>query len=371
MLRSCCRAGCLRTPEHGATALIVTLWKSALVRTLGRGASLTLQVFLLSLSTFFNPASAVFCWEVVAWLAVFARRSVEPAWLLDPCVSLLVLLSEWSILLENYITGLAVFARRSVEPARLLGLCKTAVFARRSVELARLLKVLCTSMAWFAGWGVELAWLSKSPVVFLHAFQPCKRRVVLRSCRRSVASLASGIFLPGWLGSQAGGWSQPGFSQGFMFLSFYILWKTFCWAACVRTPDRWSQLSAVLGWPAKKTCLFCLPADLASALEQGADLGFGILACASFSVCFLSGDKTAFEAFSCCLHRCTVWWPKNVVCAGPRQACFHCCPFHVLSHGLGFAKVVLFHPQHVRYAPQVLHYIHLSYDFCKVSVRLL
>jgi len=82
---------------------------------------------------------------------------VEPAWLLDPCVSLLVLLAEWSILLENYITGLAVFARRSVEPARLLGLCRTAVFARRSVELARLLKVLCTSMAWFAGWGVEPA----------------------------------------------------------------------------------------------------------------------------------------------------------------------------------------------------------------------
>ena len=61
LLENYCQAGCVRTPERGATALTVTLWNSALVRTLGRGASLTLQVFLLSLSTFLNPASAVLC----------------------------------------------------------------------------------------------------------------------------------------------------------------------------------------------------------------------------------------------------------------------------------------------------------------------
>ena len=95
----------------------------------------------------------------LAWLA---RRSVEPAWLLDPCVSLLVLLAEWSILLENYIAGLAVFARRSVEPAQHLGTCR----------------------------------LSTLPA-------PC--------CVEKL--------LPGWLSSHAGAWSQPGLLDPFAKLA--------------------------------------------------------------------------------------------------------------------------------------------------------
>jgi len=51
----------------------------------------------------------------LAWLA---RRIVEPAWLLDPCVSLLVLLAEWSILLENYCrAGCVRTPERGASPA--------------------------------------------------------------------------------------------------------------------------------------------------------------------------------------------------------------------------------------------------------------
>ena len=53
----------------------------------------------------------------------------------------------------------------------------------------------------------------------LHVFEPCQRRVVLRSCclacclrtPERAAIPAFWIHLPSWLGSHAGAWSQPGF----------------------------------------------------------------------------------------------------------------------------------------------------------------
>ena len=51
----------------------------------------------------------------LAWLA---RRSVEPVWLLDPCLSLLVLMAVWSILLENYCrAGCVRTPERGASPA--------------------------------------------------------------------------------------------------------------------------------------------------------------------------------------------------------------------------------------------------------------
>jgi hypothetical protein len=136
LLKPSCRAG--RMPGCAASPAFGSICQAGLARTPERGASLAFESLSLclqcNLSTF--PMLALtcsvvlvvllkFCLMLVAGLAVFARRSVQPARRF------------------GFVARLAVFARRSVEPARRFGFVATlAVFARRSMEPAWLFNPL-------------------------------------------------------------------------------------------------------------------------------------------------------------------------------------------------------------------------------------
>ena len=157
MLRSCCLACCLRTPERGA-----------------------------------SPALWI---HLPGWLGSHAGAWSQPGFWILVCLFLCCWLN--GPFFVKTIAGLAVFARRSVEPARLLGTCRLSTMpAPCCVE--KLLPGWLSSHAgaWSHGFdsnSVEecLGWHAgawsqpDSPsflVVSLHVFQPCQRRVLLRSC---------------------------------------------------------------------------------------------------------------------------------------------------------------------------------------------
>ena len=215
----------------------------------------------LSLSTFLNPASAVLCWEVVAWLAVFARRSVQPS---RPSGSICQ-------------AGLARTPERGASLA----------FGSLSVSSCA------------AGWMVHSSWKLLPGWLCSHARAWSQRH--LGTCRLSTLPAPCCVekLLPGWLsshagawshgfdsnsveeclGSHAGAWSQPD-SPSFLVLSLstflnpasaVLCWEVVAWLAV------FARRSVEPARPYGSIC----QAGLARTPERGASLAFGSLSVSS------------------------------------------------------------------------------------------
>ena len=179
MLRSCCRAGCLRTPEHGA-----------------------------------SPALWI---HLPSWLGSHARAWSQPGFWILVCLFWCCWLNGPFFL--KTIAGLAAFARRSVEPARHLGTCRLSTLpAPCCVE--KLLPRWLSSHAGAWSHGFDSNSVEECLVGTLGLGASLTLQVFLLSLSTFLnpastpergASPAFWIHLPSWLGSRAGAWSQPGF----------------------------------------------------------------------------------------------------------------------------------------------------------------
>ena len=152
MLRSCCLACCLRTPERGA-----------------------------------SPALWI---HLPGWLGSHAGSWSQPGFWILVCLFWCCWLNGPFFL--KTIAGLAVFARRSVEPARLLGTCRLSTMSAPCC-VEKLLPGLLSSHA--GAWSQPGFWIL----------------VCLFLCCWLNGPFFLKTILPGWLCSHAGAWSQPGF----------------------------------------------------------------------------------------------------------------------------------------------------------------